>query len=114
MQNNQAIITCALYGGKVSGRDFWHHLRDCMDHLRFNWWRADPDVWMRAANKPYGEKYFEYVLLYIDYCLGISHKPEAILREEIVKHFKLKEESIGPPSQYLGGKIRQVTMANIQ
>ena len=30
-----ALIKRALYGGKVSGRDFWHHLRDCMDHLGF-------------------------------------------------------------------------------
>ena len=30
-----ALITRDLYGGKVSGRDFWHHLRDCMDHLGF-------------------------------------------------------------------------------
>ena len=30
-----SFITRALYCGKVSGRDFWHHLRDCMDHLGF-------------------------------------------------------------------------------
>ena len=28
-----ALITRALYGGKVTGRDFWNHLRYCMDHL---------------------------------------------------------------------------------
>ena len=39
-----SLITCALYGGKVAGRDFWHHLRDCMDHLGFTSCRADPDV----------------------------------------------------------------------
>ena len=74
-----ALITRALYGGKVSGRDFWHHLRDCMDHLGFTLCQADPDVWRRAATKPDGEEYFEYVLLYVDDCLVISHKPEAIL-----------------------------------
>ena len=109
-----ALITRALYGVKFAGRYFWHHLRDCMDHLGFTSCQADPDVWMRAATKPDGEEYFEYVLLYVDDCLVISHKPEAILREEIGKHFKLKEESIGPPSQCLGGKLHQVTMANIQ
>ena len=109
-----ALITRALYDGKVSRRDFWHHLRDCMDHLGFTACQAEPDVWMRAATNPDGEEYFEYVLLYVDNCLVISHKPEAILREEIGKHFKLKEDLIGPPSQYLGGKLRQVTIANIQ
>ena len=44
----------------------------------------------------------------------VSHKPEAILRKEIDKHFQLKEESIGPPSQYLGGKLCQVAMENRQ
>ena len=44
----------------------------------------------------------------------ISHNPEAILRKEIGRYFALKEASIGLPSHYLGGKLRQVTMANIQ
>ena len=74
-----ALVARALYCGKVSKRDFWHHLRDCMDHLGFTSCRADPDVWMRAATKPNGEKYFEYVILYVDDCLVISHQPEAIL-----------------------------------
>ena len=85
-----------------------------MDHLGFTSCRANPDVWMRAATKLDEEEYFEYILLYVDDCMVISHKPEAVLREEIVKHFKIKEESIGPPLQYLGGKLRQVTMANSQ
>ena len=109
-----ALITRALYGGKVARKNFWRHLRDCMDHLGFTSCRADPDVWMRSATKPDGKEYFEYILLYVDDCLVISHKPEAILRDEIGKHFKLKEESIGPPSQYLSGKLHKVTMANNQ
>ena len=30
-----------------------------MDHLGFTSFRADPDVWMRAATKPDGEEYFD-------------------------------------------------------
>ena len=85
-----------------------------MDHLGFTSCQADPNVWMKAATKPDGEEYFECILLYFYDCLVISHKPEAILREEIGNHFKLKEDSIGPPLQYLGGKLRQVTMSNSQ
>ena len=51
-----ALITRALYGGKVSGRDFWHHLRYFTDHLGFTSYRADPDVWMRADTNPNGEE----------------------------------------------------------
>ena len=43
----KAIITRALYGGKVAGRDFWHHLQSCMKFLGFEYSQADPDVWMR-------------------------------------------------------------------
>ena len=38
------IIRRALYGGKVAGRDFWHHLRDCMGHLGFSSSRGDPGL----------------------------------------------------------------------
>ena len=40
-----ALIWRALYGGKVAGCDFWHHLQDCMGQLGFTSSRADPDVW---------------------------------------------------------------------
>ena len=39
-----ALIRRALYGGKVAGRDFWHHLRECMGRLGYTSSRAYPDV----------------------------------------------------------------------
>jgi len=108
----RAIIERALYGGKCAGRDFWHHLRSCMKTLEFESSRADPDVWYRLAKRADGKEYYEYVLLYTDDCLVISERAESILRNEIGKLFKLKEESIGKPSQYLGGKMRQVELEN--
>ena len=107
-----ALIRRALYGGKVAGKDFWVHLRSCMTFLGFTSCRADPDIWMREAVKPDGSEYWEYVLLYVDDCLVISDNGEKILRKEIGKYFKLKEESIGPPDIYLGGKMRQVVLEN--
>ena len=98
--------------GKTAGRDFWLHLRSCMKHLGFQSCLADPDVWMREGEKPSGEKYWEFVLLYTDDCLCISHKGESVLRNEIGKYFKLKEKSIGPHSQYLGEKLRKVQLQN--
>ena len=52
-------------------------------------------------------KYYEYVLLYVDTYLVISDKYEDILWKEIGRYFELKEESIGTPSLYLDGKMRQ-------
>ena len=60
----RALILRALYGGKVAGRDFWHHLRSCMkDALGFESCMADPDVWFREAPWADGRKYYEYILL---------------------------------------------------
>ena len=108
----KALITRALYGGKCAGRDFWHHLRSCMKHMGFESSRADPDVWFRQSKKKNGEDYYEYLLLYTDDVLVISERAESVLRDEVGKYFELKEESIGKPSQYLGGKLREVELEN--
>ena len=105
-----ALIRRALYGGKSSGADFWRHLRTCMTHLNFTSCKADPEVWMREAQKDDGTPYWEYVLLYVDDCLCISMDGERVLRNEIGKYFLLKEKSIGPPDIYLGNKITKVTL----
>ena len=107
----RALITRALYGCKAADRDFWHHLRSCMKHIGFELSKAYPDVWIRKSVRKDGiTRYYEYVLLYTDDCLVISNRPESILRKEIGKYFELKEESIGAPSQYLGGKLREINL----
>ena len=50
--------------------------------------------------------------MYVDDSLCISHNAEIILREELGKHFVLKESSIGPPKIYLGNKLTLVTLEN--
>ena len=57
-----------------------------------------------------GQKYWEYILLYTDHTLCIVTNAERILRDELGKYFKLKEEIIGPPKIYLGGNVRKVTL----
>lgn len=111
----RALIKRALYGGKSAGRDFRNHLRRFMSEtLKFEPCPSDPDVWIRPAKRSNGEDYYEYVLLYVDDCLVISENAERILRKEIGVHFTLKPESIMPPSQYLGGRLSHVTLANGQ
>ncbi len=74
-----ALIRRALYGGKVAGRDFWHHLCDCMHRLGFTSSCADPDVWFRLSKWKTGEEYYKYVLLYVDDVLVISENAEKVL-----------------------------------
>ena len=110
-QGKRALIKRALYGGKIAGADFWHHLRSCMgDVLGFKSCRADPDVWMRKVTRADNTQVWEYVLLYVDDCLVISDRGESILRKEIGRFFELKEESIGKPKLYLGGQMREVAL----
>ena len=73
------------------------------------------DVWFcLSKGKTDGSPYCEYVLLYTDDILVISDNAEAVLKEEIGEHFELKPDSIGPPSQYLGGELNLRTMSNGQ
>ena len=107
-----ALIHRALYGGKSAGKDFRNHLRSCMHFLNFKSCPADPDVWMRPSIKSDGTTCYDYVLLYTDDALVISENAENILRNEIGRYFELKEESIGPPTLYLGGRMRKVQLEN--
>ena len=112
-QGKIAVIKRALYGGKKAGSDYWKHMRTCMKHLGFEPCEADPDVWMRKATKPSdGSEYWEYVLLYVDDALSVSHRPEEVLRNEIGKYWIMKSNSIGPPKLYLGNKVSKVTLEN--
>ena len=67
--------------------------------------KADPDLWFRLATHPDdGFKYYEYVLLYVDDCLAISHDATSVL-EQLDKYFQMKPGSIGNPDIYLGAKL---------
>ena len=67
---------------------------------------------MRPAIKSDGSKCYDYVLLYVDDTLVVSENAESILRDELGRYFELKEEAIGPPDHYLGGKVRKVQLGN--
>ena len=80
-EGKRAVIVWDLYGGKSAGSDFWYHLRICMDHLGFELSKSDTDVWMKRSTRGDGENpYYEYVLLYVDYCLVISDRNEYVIR----------------------------------
>lgn len=108
----RAIIVQALYGGKSAGADYWRHVRKAMDDMNFKSCQADPDVWYRPGTRDDGTEYWEYVLLYTDDVLAIMTDPEKFIREELDEKFTVKPKSIGPPTQYLGNKVSEVTMEN--
>ena len=64
-------------------------------------------MWRCESTNSDGYKYYGYLLLYMDDCLAVSENPGSIPLGEIGKNFDFKEYLIGPPSQYLGGKMRK-------
>ena len=53
--------------------------------------------------KENGFKYYEYVLVYVDDILILSHQPKTTM-DAIVRVYRLKE-CIGKPTKYLGADI---------
>jgi hypothetical protein len=70
---------------------------------------ADPDVYRWANVKTMGLRYNEYLLVYVDDVLIISHNPMKHL-ERIQSHYEFNPASVGPPNRYLlGADVRKVT-----
>ena len=80
--------------------------------MGFSSCKDDPDVWYRPETRDDGTEYWQFFLFYTDDILAIMEEPERFLRKEIGIRFTIKEKSIGPPSQYLGNKVSQVTLEN--
>jgi hypothetical protein len=93
-----------LYGLKSSGAAWRAHLAATMEELMFTSCFVDPDVWLRPFQNEGGLKFYEYVLIYTDDFLCISHDLKSIL-DTIGKHFKLKPELIKTPETYLGANL---------
>jgi hypothetical protein len=108
-QGLRVLIVQALYGLKSSGAAWHAHLAQTMSDLKFRPCVADPDVWLRPAVKGNGDKYYEYVLIYVHDILAVSEKPAWIM-ETLSGLYKFKEDpktrkKYGPPDRYLGANV---------
>jgi Reverse transcriptase (RNA-dependent DNA polymerase) len=102
----KALIVGALYGLKSSGARWREHLAQTLRDFGYQSCKADPDIWMKAKGKPNGDAYWEYVLVYVDDILCISHEPQKFM-DMLGDKYTLKAGSVGPPTTYLGAEIRQ-------
>jgi Reverse transcriptase (RNA-dependent DNA polymerase) len=102
----KAIIVGALYGLKSSGARWREHLAGTLREFGFTSCKADPDIWMRPKSKANGDAYWEYVLVYVDDILCISHEPQNVM-DLLASKYKLKDGSVGEPTNYLGAKIEK-------
>ena len=91
-----AVIHKALYGLKSSGAA-WHSMfAGTLTDLQFKSSFSDPDVCFREAVKPDDTKYCEYLFVYVDDVLILSHDPNAIV-ETLWQSYRLKDNSVGKP-----------------
>ena len=90
---------------KSSGRAWREFLADILKNtVGFTSSLADPDVWYKAEVKPNSEKYYSYLLIYVDGVISIDMEPRTNI-ESIGKTFKIKPGCAGLPSVYLGANI---------
>lgn len=101
----------ALYGLKSSGAA-WRAMFSAfvVKSMGFTPTRADPDVYIRK-NYRNNSEYYEYLLVYVDDVLVVSHAPEDIMKQ-IGTEFEIKNNEYGPPTSYLGGGISKIDIGN--
>ena len=107
-QGTVVKVVRALYGLKSSGASWRAMFNNTIRDMGFESTIADPDAYRRAFAKPDGFKYYEYILVYVDDVLIISHDPQVHL-ERIKATYELNPSSMGPPQRYLGADIERVT-----
>ena len=69
----------------------------------------DPDVWVKPKIKLNGEKYWEYVLIYVDDILVMLHQPKVVM-DYLASKYTLREGSVKELEAYLGAEIRKWTI----
>ena len=61
---------------------------------------GDPDVWYKASTKANGEKYYSYLLIYVDDVISVDVDPKENI-DLIKERFPIKKGSAGPPNNNL-------------
>ena len=77
------------------------------EELGFESSYGDPDMWYKPKTKPNGEKYYSYLLIYVDDVISIDINPKENI-DLINGRFTIKKGSAGPPSVYLGANIQEL------
>jgi hypothetical protein len=105
IQGKNILIVRALYGLKSSGAAWCSHLANTLQLLGFTSSLADPDVWYRSACRPDGFEYYEYVLVYVNDLLLLSHQPDKTMHAlETFYHLK---GGFAEPTMYLGAQVKK-------
>lgn len=105
-KGKKAIVARALYGLRSAGNAWRHHFSSyILDELGFVSTKADPDVYRKPFSKSTGEKYYAYIIVYVDDILVVHEDPNSIMNR-VNNDFRLKN-GIEDPKMYLGTDVRK-------
>jgi hypothetical protein len=105
LQGQSVLIVRALYGLKSSGAAWRSHLANTLNSMGFMSSLADADVWLRPSSKPDGFQYYEYVLVYVDDLLVLSHQAPNIM--QALENFYRLKDGYSKPTRYLGAEVKE-------
>jgi len=105
-QGRTMIIIRALYGLKSSEAAWHDHFEQTLHDLGFQTSYEDPDVWMHPEVKGNGFMHYEYILVYVDDLLIISHQAMLIVNT-FKSQYRLKDDEVGKPKTYLGAHVKE-------
>ena len=88
------------------GASFSASLAEKLDKMNFKYSMVDPDVWMWPAIKPNNEEYYDYILVYVDDIITISHCSKNIINE-IESTFKFTNDITSELEINLGARLQK-------
>jgi hypothetical protein len=105
-EGKTAVIVRALYGLKTSGNSWRLTLSLAItEELGFTQCKADPDVYLKLKVDDKGNKYYAYLVTYVDDILVLDINPN-ITMNAISNLYRLKD-GIAFPNMYLGTDVRK-------
>ena len=96
------VIITDIYGLKSSGTEFCKFFTKTLMDLDFKSCFVDVDVWRKPGTKLNGDKYYEYVLAYLDDCLVILENLNWVMQTLTKEMYNYKLKDVGKPTKYLG------------
>ena len=105
------IVIRALYGLKSTSVSFRSFMARKLDDMGFKSSKGDFDIWIRPVSKPDSHHYYEYVMLFVDNIMAASHNSLEMMKD-ISQGIKYKNDTIEPPTSYLGAKLTKKSLQN--
>ena len=99
------VIRKAIYGLRVSGKNYCDLWADCMRKMGFTPCLAAPDIWLRPNEKL---DCYEYVATYVDDLCICMEDPAAFI-QEVKDRFDLEFKGVGAIKYHLGMDIGRDT-----